>query len=149
MSFVYTPFKQALFEGKVNLRSCTMKVMLVMTNTTADTDQDAKDFTQVTTLDEFDGSGYTVGGSAVASQVVAEDDPNNRSEFSANALTFATLGAGTRQIQGAVLYGCSGGAISTGKSLLFAFVDTGGFPISANGGDITITWNAEGILQAT
>ncbi len=149
MSFVYTPFKYHLLRGAVGLGTCNCKVLLVMTNTTADTDQDAQLLNNITTLDEFDGSGYTKGGSALASQVLSEDDPNDRGEFTANALTFATLGAGTRQIQGALLYGCSGGAISTGNSLAIAFIDTGGFPISANGGDITITWNAEGILQAT
>jgi hypothetical protein len=36
-----------------------------------------------------------------------------------------------------------------GTSRLVAFIDTGvtGFPLSTNGGDVTVSWNASGIFQ--
>ena len=34
-------------------------------------------------------------------------------------------------------------------AVLIAYIDSGGFPVVTNGGDLTIAWNAEGILQLT
>ena len=123
-----------------------MRVLLVMTNTTADTEEDSVTIGGVTTLDEFDGSGYSAGGAALAAEAVNKDTANDRAEFDATDLTFASLGAGTRQIAAALLYKF---VTSVALSLPVAYIDSGGFPISANGGDITLQWNVEGILQLT
>lgn len=123
-----------------------VRVLLVMTNTTADTEKDKLTFGGFTTFDEFDGSGYTSGGVALTGEGVAVDNPNNRGEFDANDATFTAVGAGTRQIQAAVVYKF---VTSVSLSIPLVFVDTGGFPFAANGGDIVMQWNAEGIIQAT
>ncbi len=146
MSFVYTKAKQQLAVGGLDFSTSDMRVALVMTNTTADTEEDVSTISAFTTLDEFDGSGYSSGGSALAAEAVAQDNVNNRAEFSATNLTFATLGAGTRSVQAALLYKFSG---SFAASLPVAFIDTGGFPFTTNGGDINFTWNVEGIVQVT
>jgi hypothetical protein len=145
-SFAYTDFKRALLSGEFDLHTGgdDIRVLLVMTDTTADTEQDDKFVADITTLDEFDGSGYS--RQALANEVVAADAANDRGEFDADNTTFATLGAGTRQIAAAVIYKH---VTNDADSLLIAYVDSGGFPITANGGDIVISWNAEGILQAT
>jgi hypothetical protein len=145
MSFVYTPAKYALMTGALAFNSSDMRVLLVMTNTTADTQEDVATFAAITTLDEFNGSGYVAGGGSLAAETVTEDDTLNLAKFLASNFTFATLGAGTRQIQAAVVYKFNG---SIAASQPVAFIDTGGFPISANGGDITLQWNANGIIQA-
>ena len=145
MSFIYTPAKQALMTGQLSFGVDDMRVMLVMTNTTADTDQDAATISAITTLDEFNGSGYISPGLALSGETVQQQDVNDRSIFTASNLTFSTLGAGTRQIQGAVLFKFISG---TATSMPVAFIDSGGFPITANGGDIAIQWNAAGIIQA-
>jgi hypothetical protein len=46
-----------------------------------------------------------------------------------------------------VIYVQNAGASTTWR--LFAYIDTGvtGLPVVTNGGDITITWNASGIVQ--
>jgi hypothetical protein len=145
MSFVYTPAKNDLMTGALGFNTADMRVALVMTNTTADTDQDAATISAFTTLDEFNGSGYTTGGLALSGETVTQQDLNDRSIFTATNLTFSTLGAGTRQIQGAILYRFIS---AFGTSRPVAWIDTGGFPITANGGDIAIQWNAAGIIQA-
>ena len=145
-SFVYTHAKALLLQGGLNFLEAgqDMRVMLVMTNTTADTDQDVENIADITTLDEYDGANYV--RKALANQAVNEDAANNRGEFDADDVTWTALGAGTRQAQGMVLYRH---VTNDADAILVAFIDTGGFPFSGNGGNVTVTWNAEGILQAT
>jgi len=145
-SFVYDNAKEQILLGTIDFSTDDMRVALLMTNTTADTEKDKATIAGFTTVDDFDGAGYSAGGSALAGEAVAEDGANNRAEFDATNLTFSSLGAGTRQIAGALLYKF---VTDFNSSLPVAWIDSGGFPITANGGDITLQWNAEGILQAT
>jgi len=142
MSIVYTNAKRALLAGELNLATNDIRVALVMTNTTADTDQDAALMNAITTLDEMDGAGYA--RQALTGEAVAADDPNNRGEFDANNLTFSAVSAGTRQVAGMVVYKH---VTNDTDSIPIAYIDSGGFPFTANGGDIVVAWNVEGILQ--
>lgn len=145
-SFVYDNAKEQILLGAIDFSSDDIRIALLMTNTTADTEKDKATVGDFTTVDDFDGSGYTAGGAALVGEAVAEDNPNNRAEFDANNLTFSSLGAGTRDIQGHLIYKF---VTNFNSSLPIAWVDTGGYPVTANGGDIVINHNAEGILQAT
>ena len=152
---VYTDMKRALMAGDADWDEGQddVRVMLVMTNTTADTEQDAIDIGELATLDEFDGSGYTggPGGSgrlALANQANVADNANNRGEFDADDLTWSALGAGARDIEGLVVIKNTSGS-NDQLNLLIAHTSAGGFPITANGGDLTVQWNAEGIIQLT
>lgn len=142
-SFVYTPAKTALLNGDLDLAAHDIRVLLVMTNTTADTDQDLANPGDFGTLDEMDGANYV--RKALASEAVNEDTANNRAEFDAADVTWTALGAGTRQIAGLVVFRF---VTNDADHVNIAYIDTGGFPITANGGDLTVQWNAEGILQA-
>lgn len=144
MSFVYTPAKKLLANGGLDLDTNDMRVLLVMTNTTADTEQDAAFIGDFTTLDEYNGAAYA--RKTLTGEVVNEDDPNNRAEFDADDVTWASLGAGTRQAAGALLFKF---VTNDADSVPVAYIDSGGFPINGNGANFTITWNAEGILQVT
>lgn len=145
-SIVYTGFKNRLLKGDVDFDTQDIRVILCMTNTTADTDQDANVLTGITTLDEYDGSGYT--RATLTSEAVNQDDPNNRAEFDAADFTFgAAVGAGTRQAAGMVLYRHVDGTAANDQ--VIAWIDTGGFPFTGNGGAVNVTVNAEGLLQAT
>lgn len=143
MTFIYNEAKRALAEAELDFGSggATLKVALVMTNTTADTEDDVNLMNGFTTLDEMDGSGYS--RQTIASQSVAEDSGNNRAYFDASDTTFSSLGAGTRQVQGAILYKHVG---ADSSNTPIAFFDSGGFPFTANGGSVTLQWNASGII---
>lgn len=143
-SFVYTPAKGDLLRGGFDFTSDDIRVAALMTNTTADTDQDEEFVADIGTLDEMDGANYA--RKALASETVTDDTTNNRGEFDAADITWTALGAGTRQIAGLLLFKF---VTNDAASPNIAWIDTGGFPISANGGDITVQWNAEGILQTT
>lgn len=146
MSFAYTMFLQDVGRGEFNLQegSADMRIILVMTNTTADTDADAEFVGNITTLDEYDGATYA--RQALANQTMAADLANNRGEFDADNTVWSTLGAGTRQAAGMILFRF---VTNDAASPLMAYIDTGGFPFSGNGGQVTVAWNAEGIAQFT
>jgi hypothetical protein len=148
VSFVYTPAKELLAKGDLDLDEAghDLRLLLVMTNTTADTEQDTGLISAFTTLDEYDGAGYS--RAALASQVVTRDDPNNRAELSATSpVSFgATVAAGTRSAQAAILYRHVG---ADSANIPIAFIDSGGFPLNGAGGPFEFAINAEGILQVT
>lgn len=144
-NFVYTGFKNRLLKGDVDFDTNDIRAMLVMTNTTADTLQDANTLSDVS-LDEYDGSGYS--RATLTGETVTQDNTNDRAEFSASNFSFGTtVAAGTRQAQAMVLYQHVDGTAANDK--LIAYYDTGGFPFAGNGGSISVTVNAEGLLQAT
>jgi hypothetical protein len=144
-NFVYNEAKNQLLRAGIDFTSADIRVLLVMTNTTADTEDDVNTIGALTTLDEYDGSGYSAGGAALTGETVVEDAGNNRAYFDASDVTFTALGAGTRQCQGALLYKF---VSSVSASLPIGFIDTGGFPFTGNGSNVTLQWNAAGILQA-
>ena len=143
-NFIYNEAKRALAEGEIDFGTggTDLRVMLVMTNTTADTEFNVNTISGFTTLDEMDGANYA--RIALSGEVVNEDVANNRAEFDASDVTWTSLGAGTRQVQALILYKHVG---ADSSNVPIAFIDTGGFPFSANGGNVTIQWNADGIVQ--
>jgi hypothetical protein len=143
-SFVYTPRKTDLLNGNLDLAAADVRVALVMSNTTADTAQDANDLADIT-LDEYDGANYA--RQAIGTEAVNEDAANNRAEFDGDNIQFANLGAGTRQAVGMLVYIHVDGTAA--NDLALAYIDSGGFPFDGNGGNVDVAWNAEGILQLT
>jgi hypothetical protein len=143
-NFIYNEFKKLALTGALDLSSDDIRVMLVMTGTTCDTEDDADNFAAFTTIDEYDGGSYA--RVALTSEAVNEDAPNNRAEFDAADAVFSAIGAGTSNCQAAVIF--KEGATDSLR-IPIAYIDQGGFPFNGTGSDVTIQWNAEGILQAS
>jgi hypothetical protein len=145
-NFAYTMFLQDVGRGEFDFQETgdDMRIVLVMTNTTADTDADAEFLGDFVTLDRYDGANYA--DKALANQLMDADLVNNRGEFTADNIQWAALGAGTRQAQAMLLYKF---VTNDAASPNIGFIDTGGFPFSGNGGNVDVTWNAQGILQFT
>ena len=150
-SFIYNKTKTDIAEGGVDFREAgaDMRVILVMTDSTCSTEDDTATMTNFSTLDEFDGSGYTQQASNTAisridNQIAEEDLANNRNEFNGDDIAFGALGAsGTgRSITGAVILRW---VTNFGASVPVAFVDFTDFP--ANGSTVTIVWDPQGIIQ--
>ena len=151
MGFWYTPAKERLAKGDFDWDEAAhdVRLLLCMSNTTADTDQDAATLSAITTLDEYDGAGYSPA--ALASQTVTRDDANNRVELGASSpVSFgSTVAAGTRNVVGAIVYRHVDGTAA--NDLPIAWLDNGGSPFAVNGGGgaFTLTIDAEGLLQVT
>lgn len=143
MAFIYNEAKRAILRGEIDLQADDMRVLLVMGDTTADTERDANTLAGFSNLDEMTGVNYV--RKALAAEAVTENAGSNRAEFDAQDLTWTALGAGPRQVVGAVLYKH---VASDADSVPVAYIDTGGFPFTASGADFSVFWNAAGILHA-
>ena len=98
---------------------------------------------------ELSGTGYTAGfGGAgrksIGSKTLAYDAANDRVEFDGADQTWTAISAGTAA-QATLMREVTNDA----GSPPIANVDSGGFPVVTNGGDVTIAWNAEGIIHLT
>jgi hypothetical protein len=58
VSFVYHKALTAILNGNIDWDANDLRALLVMTNTTADTETDVQFISDFTTLDEMDGTNY-------------------------------------------------------------------------------------------
>jgi hypothetical protein len=141
-SIVYQNAIAKMMSGDLDLNAHDIRVALLMTNTTADTEADVDLMNAFGTLDECDSTGYA--RVALASEAVNIDDTNDRAEFDANDSSFTGLGGdATRAIQGALVYKH---VTNDTDSIPIAFIDfTTDIPVTAT--QVDIPWDAEGIIQ--
>lgn len=128
---IYPKFKEAMMDDLTNadLNDNTVKVALIDTGTY--TYSSAHDF-----LDDVTG---TVG----TAQTIANTTVTN-GLFDGDNVTFTAVSGAS--VEALIIYIDTGSAAT---SRLVAYIDTSvtGLPVTPNGGDITITWNASGIFQ--
>ena len=91
---------------------------------------------------EVSGTGYSAGGTALTGTVTSEADGVTTFDDTGN-VTWSQNGAGPTNIYWAILYNDS----ADSKECV-GFLDMGG-PVSLQDGDVSITWNASGILTVT
>lgn len=94
---------------------------------------------------QLSGPGYTAGGITLTAKTLTYDAANDRVEWDAADVTWTAINAGTAA---QATYYDDTGATNAAKRLMWN-VDTGGFPVVTNGGDLTIQHNAEGIAHGT
>jgi hypothetical protein len=130
---IYPKFKEALLDGSVNidLNDGTVKAVLL----------DLADYAYSAAHDFFDD--VAVAARVGPPQVLANTTVAG-GLFDADNITFT---AATGDQAEAILIFIDTGVEATSR--LVAFLDTGvtGLPVTPNGGDITVTWNASGIFQ--
>lgn len=128
---IYPLYKQALLDASANVdvNDGTVKVALVDTGTY--TYSAAHEF--LSSLSGVVGTAQTIGTTTVTNGL-----------FDGDNVTYTAVSGAT--VEALVIYIDTGVA---GTSRLVAYIDTGvtGLPVTPNGGDITITWNASGIFQ--
>lgn len=127
---IYPLYKQAIISGGTNTDMSAGTVRAALVDTATYTYSAAHQF--LTSLTGVVGTAGVLGTKTVTNGV-----------FDAADITYtAVTGASAEAI---VIYIDTGTA---GTSRLVAFLDTGftGLPVTPNGGDINITWNASGIF---
>ena len=97
---------------------------------------------------ELSGTGYVAGHGnsgrkTLASKTFTVDQANDRSEMDAADVVWTAIDAGTPSQ--AIVHAEGSADDTTARPL--SHIDSGGFPIVTNGGDMTIQWSAEGIMQ--
>lgn len=142
-------------EGKFQFMSAGLsassdwRISLHGTSTTLDTQNDGiATNTNFTTPDEFSGTNYTAGGVALASEAVTKVDASDRAEFDAADVTFTSIGdVSSAQVQGILVYKF---ITAWSSSVPVAWIDVGtNLPFRPNGGNVTITWASNGIINLT
>jgi hypothetical protein len=126
----YPKYAEALLQAGVNLSSGTVKAALIDTGTV----------TYNATHQYYSSVSTGVIGTPVA--LASKTFTNGL--FDAADLAFSAVTSNTAEAL--ILYVDTGTA---GTSPLLVWMDTGvsGFPVTPNGGDINLTWNASGIFQ--
>lgn len=128
---IYPLYKQALIDGDtlVDLNDLTVKVALVDTGTY--TYSAAHQY--LTSLTGVVGTAQTIAATTVTNGLFDGDD-----------VTYTAVTGSS--VEALVIYIDTGVAAT---SRLVAYVDTGvtGLPVTPNGGNIAVNWNASGIFQ--
>lgn len=128
-NLIYPLFKQRLLTPGVDLSSLTLRAVLIDTGT----------YTYNAAHDAYDDLSGVVGpeSGALASKTFTNG------VFDAADVTFSAVTGATVE---AVVVFIDSGTPST--DYLVAFIDTGtNLPVTPNGGDITIQWNASGLFS--
>ena len=144
--FVYTESLADLMSGDIDLDTHDIRCRLVMTNTTADTDEDAATWAAFSVPDEMDGANYAAV--ALTTEAVTADTANDRGKFDADDVTFSSLGVGTRNVLAVVVVKYVDGG---NADIPIFYIDSGFSPptgVAANGGDFKVTWHADGIAYS-
>jgi len=138
---VFEEFALDIGKGVHDFTSDTLKLALI-DDSLAPTAADATPAWGDYSANEVSGTGYTAGGKELtgvtfteASGVATLDDTGN--------VTWSQNGAGPTDIYYAVLYNDD-----AASDQAICFIDMGG-PVSLVDGDVTVTWNASGILTVT
>lgn len=128
---IYPKYKEALLDASANvdLNDGTVKVALVDTGTY--TYSTAHEF--LTSLSGVVGTAQTINNTTVTNGL-----------FDGDNVTYTAVTGSS--VEALVIYIDTG---SSATSRLVAYIDTSvtGLPVTPNGGDISITWNASGIFQ--
>lgn len=127
---LYPKWKEAIVQASSNSAlTGTLKVVLVDTGTY--TYSSSHEF--LSSLSGTGGTAQTIGTKTYTNGVLDGDN-----------VTFTAV-AGTVSYEALVIYIDTG---SSATSRLVAYIDTGvtGLPITSNGGDIVVSWNASGIF---
>jgi len=148
-------FKEELMEAQFDFLNDTLKVALVSDNTaysfSPDTDTFVGDVLDGgTTAEEFQGTGYS--RQTLSNVTVTQDDTDDEGVADADDVTFTGLDGDT--IQAVLVYKEVGGDETTpGDDPIIAVFDDNSagsladLPLTTNGGDVTLAFSSEGIVN--
>lgn len=136
-SGVYNRFKAGVMKKSYDMINDDIKVALLANTYTFNSDHNV--FADVSTH-EISGTGYTAGGVSLTNKTVTQNDTSDKGVFDADDVTWTNATITARY---AVIYNNT----LTNKDLV-GVVDFGG-DVSVTNGNLTIQWNANGILTAS
>lgn len=129
---IYPKYKETILGAATNTNLLTGTVKVALVDTGVYTYSATHQF--VSSLTGVVGTAGTIGATKSVTNGL----------FDGGDVTFSAVSGNS--VEALVIYVDTGTA---GTSPLVAYIDTGvtGLPVTPNGGDITITWNASGIFQ--
>lgn len=129
-SAVYPTFKAGILQGTWNLSSAVVRAVLIDTGT----------YTYSAAHDFYNDLSGVVGTESAA----MDGKTFTSGTFDANNVTFSAVTGNT--VEAIVLFVDTGNAAT---DALICYVDSAssGLPVTPNGGDIVVAWNASGIFS--
>jgi hypothetical protein len=127
---IYPKFKEAILTGAANSNMSSTNVRVALVDTGTYTYNASHEF--LTSLSGIVGTAQLIGSKTFVNGV-----------FDGADVTYTAVSGAS--VEALVIYIDTGTA---GTSRLVAYIDTGvtGLPVTPNGGDISVTWNASGIF---
>lgn len=142
---IYQGLQKALVDGDL-AGSPDVRLMLVMSNFSGETEEDSINIADITTLDEYDGAGYQEID--CASAAFAYDATDDEYQFTCDADEFnaggGTVAAGSRQATGIVGKLHVDG--TDANDIILFFTDSGGFPFDGVGTAVSYTPHTDGVF---
>ncbi len=128
---LYPAYKELLLNAGLNLASGDIRAILI----------DTADYTYGAAHDFLDD---VAAGARVATTSAFASKTTTNGTFDAADLSFSAV---TGDVCEALIIYCHDGGADSARRLI-GYFDTGvtGLPVTPNGGDVTITWNASGIF---
>lgn len=143
---LFNEYSDQLLKGTHNLAAGgdTIKVALITTlPLITQTTPTLSDFTEVS-----GGTSYVAGGASIAAgQSVSQVSGSNYKYDSTTNPSWSQDGSGPTNIVAALIYNTSASNVAIG--FIDMTVDAGSTPISLQAGNVSITWNASGIIQVS
>lgn len=141
-SNVYNSAKTGLTDGTINFLSDTIKAMLVTASYTPNPDHEFVSDVG----NEISGTGYTSGfgnsgRKTLTGKAINKDNANDRAEFTFDAITWTSIDVATEPRYLILIKEITNDAASK----IIACLDLG--TVVTNGGNMTVTPNAEGAIQ--
>ena len=151
-TFVYNRATRDAMKGDVDLDTKAVTAVLVGTTTTISAaGAQGADAATVTVLSsgaavfaEYTGANYARKNLFSSDTVVTQDDANNRTEWDSADIVYTALGSDSRSCGGILLY-LGSSTDNDSDNVPLAYLDITTF--NGNTGNVTISWNAQGILQ--
>lgn len=151
-TFAYPIGDLNMRNGTIDVDDDTIKVTLLMTNTTADTQQDAGVIDDFAKLDESDaGGGFTWGhggnGRKTVTITATRSAGQTQINIPAGSTTWSNLplGGSGRSIAGVLLF--SEGSGNDTDAYPIAWLEFTS-PVAANGTDFVVTWDGAEVVVA-
>ena len=143
----YTHAKGEFLRGNVDWENDNIDALLVMTNTTTDTeDTSIEVLSDFSTLDEFSGSNYL--RIDVPSRTVTDDFVNSKAKLSCGNLVWNAiaphLATAVRQIQAIIIFQNNGGAA---LDVPLFYLDSFGSAFNPGGNKQTFTPDISGLIS--
>lgn len=143
-NFIYDEATRKVANKELDWDTDDIRLLLVMTDTTADTERDKLTISGFTTLDEVNGSGYarqTLAGKSLTKL----GTPDHLTKFDHDDVAFGALGAGSRAVQAGIYYLH---VTDDTDSVPLAYVDDAAeFPLTLTGAPFTWIVNANGAVR--
>lgn len=144
-SVIYHAATTKIIKADLDFDTATFRLKALMSNTTCLSQLEAANLAAFTTIDEYNGSGYT---EATLSGITISTDTTNhytKVTWTSPVSWGTTVGAGTRQITAALLYVRVDG--TTSNDYPVACFDCSSSPVNGTGSSLAATIASGGLIQ--